>query len=265
MGGRKSGLMALLVGVAAAAATAASAADMPVPGQAPIYKASSYEPAYYNWTGLYIGGTGGGDILEDTFNDTTSTGYLNAGTTSHVSYVGIMGGVVGGADYEFAPMLIGVQGSWLGTNLSGSTVIASLVAAESERSTTHGRWYVTATGRVGYANNDLLFYGKAGLAWAKQDYTQDVMFGAAPGLVVTSTQTIPSLRVGFTVGGGAEYELTEHVSAFIEYNFLDFGTQNYNFSTLSYPTTTGATATGLPVSVASYIHQVLVGINLRYN
>ena len=58
----------LLVGMAVAAsalATAASAADMPVPA-APAYTPPAYRPVIYDWTGIYIGGQLGGASMNDT-------------------------------------------------------------------------------------------------------------------------------------------------------------------------------------------------------
>lgn len=259
---RSASLLALLVTAAAAAAPmAASAADMPVP--APAY-VPSYQPAIYNWTGIYFGGEGGVNALDDSFTDPTVTGYLNPGTHTHVGYFGLIGGAQVGADYQFAPIVIGIEGTWLTTNLNASAIVASPVTApaESERSTTYGRWYATATGRLGWAANDLLFYAKGGAAWARQDYSQDVLTSGED----TSSQSIAAMRTGFTVGGGLEYELTEHVSAVFEYDFLDFGTKTYNFSNLNYATTTpGVTAKGLAVSISDYIHELMVGINFRFN
>jgi outer membrane immunogenic protein len=266
MSRRSAGLLALLVTAAVAAATTALAADLPVAPPGPSYT-PAYQPAVYNWTGFYFGGNVGGNMLYDTFTvqGTTSAGYLNAGTSTKLNYFGVIGGLQGGADYEFGPMVVGVAGSWLGTDISASAITASLNTAtpESQRANTNARWFATATGRLGYAANDLLFYAKGGAAWAGIDYREDVLSG--PFGVVGSTQSLAAYRFGFTVGAGLEYELTEHFTAFLEYDFLDFGTANYNFNLLSYELASGLTGTGLPVSVTESFHEFMFGINFRYN
>jgi outer membrane immunogenic protein len=273
-------LLALLVTAAAAvaAATSASAADMPLPSGQVYTPAPYYQPALYNWTGVYVGGIGGANVLDDNFTyNSATTGLASYNSSTHVGYFDLIGGAQVGADYEFAPFVVGIAGSWLATNLSASTTASTLVTTsntggiavglttgpENLRSSTYGRWYATATGRVGYAANDLLVYAKGGAAWGKQDYVQDVLSGVLG--IVTSTQTIGSLRSGFTVGAGLEYGLTEHISAVFEYDFLDFGTKDYNFNNLSYYTTAGVIGTGMPVAIADYIHEFMLGINVRFN
>jgi outer membrane immunogenic protein len=266
MSRRSRGLLALLVTAAVAAATTASAADLPVAPPGPSYT-PGYQPAVYNWTGFYFGGNIGANLLYDTFTvqGATSAGYLNAGTSTKLSSFGLIGGVQGGADYQFGPMVVGVAGSWLATTLSASAITASLNTAvpESERANTNGRWFATATGRIGFAANDFLYYAKGGAAWAGIDYREDVLFG--PLNPVSSSQSLAAYRVGFTVGAGLEYELTEHFSAFLEYDFLDFGTANYNFNTLTYELVSGTNGTGLPVGITEYIHELMFGVNFRYN
>src|SRR5580700_10093444 len=64
----------LLVGIGVAAcvlATAASAADMPVPA-APAYYPPVYRPVIYDWTGIYVGGDVGGGWLHDVVTRTAA-------------------------------------------------------------------------------------------------------------------------------------------------------------------------------------------------
>ena len=66
-------------------------------------------------------------------------------------------------------------------------------------------------------------------------------------------------RSGWTVGGGIEHKFWSNMSAFVEYNYLDFGTKNVTF------TGVGAFA-GQTVTVAAKenIQEVLVGLNFRF-
>ncbi len=52
--------------------------------------------------------------------------------------------------------------------------------ASSERFTSEAQWLAALTGRAGYAANDWLFYAKAGGAWMRVRYTEDLIaFGGA--------------------------------------------------------------------------------------
>jgi outer membrane immunogenic protein len=257
-------LLAVLVAAVASVATAAIAADMPVPS-GPVYKApAAYQPALYNWTGFYFGGIGGVNYADDTFTDTTTTGFQTAGTNAHVGYAGLIGGAQVGADYEFTPFVIGVQGSYLASNLTASTVIPSVGTGLNQRSAVTGRWYATATGRIGYAIDTILVYAKGGAAWAREDYTESVLSAVN---LEQSQENVAGHRTGFTVGAGFEYGLTEHISALVEYDFLDFGTKNYGFGALSFtPAATGATTPlALPINITSNIHELMGGINFRFD
>jgi outer membrane immunogenic protein len=257
-----SGIVAVAAGAVIAAATAgaspALAADLPVaPAQVPYPQV--YQPAIYNWSGLYIGLHVGVDALRDTFTDTT--GILNtAGTGTRVDpYSYIAGGQIG-ANYQFASIVIGIEATFGYTQLNGttyypSTVLGGLTGSESASSQVP--WYATATGRVGYAFNDLLVYGKGGGAWMRANYTEQTLVAGN----VSSGQQISANRSGFTAGGGFEYGFTENLSGKIEYDFLDFGTKTYDFNALTF---IGIPIGSFPNSVKSNTHMVTAGLNYRF-
>src|SRR5580693_1701569 len=90
------GTVALVALGATAPALAADLAPSPRPG--PYTKAPAYVAPIYNWTGFYIGGHIGGAFAG---ND-NSLGNNNGGS--------FLGGVQGGADYQFATnWVIGVE------------------------------------------------------------------------------------------------------------------------------------------------------------
>src|ERR1700709_975480 len=102
----------LLLGAAALIAFAAPAfaADMPARtySKAPAYTAPE---AVYNWTGFYIGGHVGGAFAGDNGLDGNSGRFL--------------GGIQGGADYQFARnWVVGIEGqySWLPSNNNNGTL-----------------------------------------------------------------------------------------------------------------------------------------------
>ncbi len=92
---------------------------------------------------------------------------------------------------------------------------------------------MTATGRIGYAWNNVLVYGKGGAAWINENYSGNASAG---GMTVT-TNPITDTRVGWTAGAGMEYGFVPNWSVFAEYDYLAFGSKNYTF-TSNLPVTT---------------------------
>jgi outer membrane immunogenic protein len=261
MSRRSISLLALVVMAAApAAVTSAAAADLPVsPAPAGSYYPPSYQPALYNWTGFYLGGNLGLGLLEDHVKTTTTTAFQNAGTPTNLNDLGWMGGFQFGYNYEFTPIVVGVEGTWSGAYLTWEGVIGSQAPPDLQRSYSNEDWFSTVTGRIGYAMDAWLFYARGGAAWMDVRYEQDVIGGSGS---VISSQSLNDLRMGFTVGGGVEYGLTEHWSARLEYNFFDFGTKIYNFNNLSiFSGPVGA----FPVSINSTVHSLTAGVNFRFN
>jgi outer membrane immunogenic protein len=260
------GLLVGIVVAASALATAATAADLPAPGPAPAYYPPAYRPVIYDWTGIYVGGDVGGGWMNDVVTTSTTTALMPAGTMTKITASGVVGGGQVGFNIQFSPVVIGFEGTWNASNLSGTQVTPSpLIGGTSESSTSAAHWYATATGRVGFALNDFLFYAKGGAAWMRSDYTQAV---TAAGGVIT-LQTLTDTRSGYTAGGGVEFGLTENLSAKLEYDYLGFGTKSYNFTNLSVILTGAApppTPLGpMPVSIKSFSQMVTVGLNYRFN
>ena len=247
------GLLVGFVVAASALATAASAADLPVPAApAPVYR-----PVIYDWTGIYGGINVGGGVLNDVVTNNTTTALLNAGTQTKLSPFSVVGGAQAGFNIEFAPFVIGAEGTFTWSDISGTQVTPSLQPTISENSVSTPQWYATATAKAGFAANDFLFYAKGGAAWMSVNYTQ----AASTGSGNVSSQTIIDTRSGYTVGGGIEYGITENLSGRVEYDYLNFGTKNYTFGNLN----TSLASFALPVTIKSSTQLVSAGINYRFN
>jgi len=255
----------LAFGAAAAAATAvivgasfARAADLPV---APPPMAPRYVPAIYDWSGVYAGLSLGVAGLRDEATETATVLQL-AGSQAQVSGIGeVFGGQVGG-NYQFGPWVAGVEAWWSKSTISEWALGNTLFANNLERTQSAPRWYATATGRFGYAFQDVLLYGKGGLAWMNVNYTLQTQNAANGGAVVSLAPGIADTRMGFVAGVGLEYGITQEISAKLEYDFMDFGTKSYNFGNLA------AIGVGplpvVPVSFESVTHMVTLQLNYRF-
>jgi outer membrane immunogenic protein len=243
----------LLAGFAVASlalgALPAAAADI---GNQPAYRAPTLTPSYYNWTGFYVGGHVGGAWADKDWSQTFPGGAPFSSNGTSFSADGFIGGGQIGYNWQTGNWVFGVEGdvSWSGQ--SGSGVQAAPFTAWT--SFTDVNWIGTVTGRVGYAWDRVLVYGKGGVAWANEDHSQ-----AFNGVQVSSTS---STHVGWTVGLGLEYAFGNNWSAKIEYDYIDLGTKNIGFANA--PPAPGARAVD-GFNIDQTMQQVKFGVNYRFN
>ena len=207
----------------------AVAADMPVKA---VYKAP---PVYvHSWTGCFVGGNVGGvwvnkDWSVGAGDPSIGVAGIAAGQAfgSHNAN-GWLGGFQAGCDYQFAGgWVIGIQGDYDWTRANGSSVDAinnRFFGVTGYNDTSSVNSLASVTGRLGYAWDRFLGYVRGGYAWERDSYsiTNPTNFAIA-----TASQT----RGGWTIGVGGEYAFTNMISAFIEYDYYDFGTKNNRFLT----------------------------------
>jgi outer membrane immunogenic protein len=212
----------LALTVLAVSATSAFAADLP----ARVYtKAPMVAPVVvYSWTGCYIGGNVGGVSARKTWNVTNFGDLIGSHDAD-----GWLGGVQAGCNYQIGNWVFGIQGDYDWVNASGSNIDLVSRVQLIDRSQIDGLGSVT--GRLGYAFDRFLPYVKGGVAWERDRYT--VNFGpltTQPGVLFSQAS---ETRQGYTVGFGGEYAFWKTLSAFIEYDYYDFGTKTNAFTVVA--------------------------------
>lgn len=120
--GRPLAIASLLLCGFAVRAVPAQAADMGVPSRS--YYPAPPPPAIYDWTGIYVGGHVGGGILADSVSQ-NGVGANNFLSSRSLYPAGVIGGAQAGANYEFAPWVVGIEGTWTDSAISGNTLIVS--------------------------------------------------------------------------------------------------------------------------------------------
>jgi outer membrane immunogenic protein len=193
---------------------AATAADLPLL-RAPVAPVASAPAAIYSWTGFYIGGQVGAGISRSFWSDP-----VGGGNNTFTSGAAVLGGGVGGANYQWNALVLGVEGdvNWTGMKGNGTNLVGEAIGAETQ-------WTSTVAGRVGAAFNRLLVYGKGGAAFARDRSTFADLAGSSASSAFT--------RTGWIAGIGLEYGITESWLAKIEYDHLSFGAQPLNFTTVT--------------------------------
>jgi outer membrane immunogenic protein len=175
---------ALLVAVAAGAATAA---DLPHPS----YYTATAPLGVYSWTGPYLGGNLGYEWGATSNNPTRPSGFA--------------GGVEGGYNWQTGQLVLG-----------GEADIALSAANDTFAPWKFSNpWFGTLRGRAGYAVNNFLIYGTAGLAFGE-------LQAQTVGLVSES-----HTNVGWTAGVGVEAGLAANLSAKVEYLFVDLASNTF--------------------------------------
>jgi outer membrane immunogenic protein len=222
---------------------AAAASDLPARSYT---KAVPYAPVY-NWTGFYVGGHIGGAWSNTSISDPTGANFAPAGASIGDNGSGFLGGAQIGYNWQTGNLVFGIQGdgSWTSINASSTDpFIAGLTFNDKVN------WLGTATGRIGYAWNNVLLYGKGGGAWVYNKYSASGGGGGGGGgATATSTQG------GWTVGAGLEYGFTPNWTTFIEYDYIGLGTNTVTF-------TTGGGS--VPASIKQDISMVKAGINYKF-
>jgi outer membrane immunogenic protein len=227
----------LVAALAAVAVTPSLAADISI-------KAPPARPVLaWSWTGFYAGlNVGGGWAKSDWFEDATSSGSGRAGAPgfqdASVHAFGILGGGQIGFDYQNGWTVFGIQVDAAAAGIRGDS-----------------RCFPEVIGTVQTAAFDrTLFYILGGFAWEHERLAN--LCNAC----VSLDERFSGTKEGWTVGAGLEYALAGNWSAFVQYNYMGFGTRNHLFHSVNPPTIPGETEV-----VRDNINVIKAGINYRFN
>ncbi|HME28908.1 MAG TPA: outer membrane beta-barrel protein [Pseudolabrys sp.] len=129
----------------------------------------------------------------------------------------------------------------------------------------------TLTGRLGYTQDRTMIYVKGGAAWAHDKYSFNgqltnvfCTFPVAPCSQFSTSANSFSFnssetRIGWTIGGGLEWAFWNNWSVRLEYDYLDFGARNVNFT----GAITGGVVPGVPVGEGATVGSQTIGVRQR--
>lgn len=260
-----------IVAIASLVVTPALAADL-------SFKEPPSPAPTWSWTGFYIGVQGGAGWGTTTFNETSwnfcaptlcavpPPGVPAVGSISSYGISGWHGGGTLGFNWQYGPVVFGVEGDISGSNINGNGDCSfamsanMLVLGAQTGCQTNMTWFGTLTGRVGIAVDHALIYVKGGGAEAHFNYTTTA---SAPLVSVGPVVTLGENRFGGTVGIGIEYALWNNWSAKLEYDYIDFGSRNLSF--LGTPCVTTLNTCVDNESVRETVSVVRAGVNYRFS
>jgi outer membrane immunogenic protein len=213
--------VALVAGLGASAAVADGYG--PPPGYAVV--------PFVSWTGLYIGGHVGGAWSEIDWSNINLTG-----ERFNKSDSGFMGGGQIGYNYQIGNLLLGVEATISGADLSRDfrSIVVPTARFGADINT-----IATVTGRFGFVSDQWLFYGKAGWAGAQVDFS-------GRNTALHDSFAFDNWRNGWTLGAGLEYKINRIMSVGVEYSFIDLDSERDS----------GFTRIGLPVTLRDHDLQV---------
>ncbi len=185
-----------LIGATLAALTSSAlAADL---GPQTYTKAAPvYASPVYNWSGFYIGAQGG-------YGWSDSQG---------LSVEGGFGGGTAGYNWQNGAFVYGIEIEGAGGDIKQSASVLGLATVSTKVDA-----FGSVTGRIGWAANEWLFYGKGGYGWVENKLGVSVL-----GVGISDSQT----HGGYVIGGGIEYGLAPNWSIKGEYLFQHMDSKNY--------------------------------------
>ena len=193
----------------------------------PHYKALPARSPH-NWTGFYVGIDGGYGWQRSAGTLTTAAGAVL--TPYDYSVTGPFAGSFVGGNYQFNRFVLGVEGDWQWSNLTGNSqnlaplgATGALPAGPFTISTTI-KDYGSIRGRVGVAFDRFLVFGTGGWATGNPS-TAFALTGAAP-FVTTGAKSD-----GWTAGAGVECAITDTILGRIEYRYTSLEALGFSNAT----------------------------------
>ena len=224
---------------AAAMNTAANAADI--------------APAAYDWSGFYFGLNAGAAFNSSNIeNDLRYTGVgvepvVSADEINDIlgdfdSELGgddavFTGGALFGYNWQHDSLVLGVEAdiNYVGFSEDRSRdfndIVFPLINTNEEINGSSdlsfdANWFGTIRGRLGFAADNLLFYGTGGLAYGHMEASAEVEVGDINETVSYEAST-DTTNWGWTVGAGMEYGI-DNWSIGLEYLFVDLGSAEWD-------------------------------------
>ncbi len=192
-------------------------------------------PVAYDWTGFYAGIQGGG-----AWGHSIQT--FDAGSTARFDISGGEGGGTLGYNRQIQQWVLGVEADFSGSQISGKTGSTATYGCGTICSTNVSS-FGTLRGRLGYAWNNLLFYGTGGLAYGNIESN-------------LSGGTATNWQTGWTAGAGVEYAFTHNWSAKLEWEHVTFDSFQWtNATNVHY------TCTGIDCSTDAKFNVIRAGLN----
>jgi outer membrane immunogenic protein len=142
---------------------------------------------------------------------------------------GFIGGLWAGYNIQINRVVVGIEGEVAYLNFDEEEqdpLIEDISVGREDDSIASFEtdFYGALTGRVGFAFDRALIYAKGGVAFANVEASfRDDSFDDPVGATLDTDDSDDETLVGYTLGGGAEFAVTQNVTVRGEYTFTDLG------------------------------------------
>ena len=174
----------------------------------------------YDWSGFYVGGQVGAGWSNTTVTNVAGTHFFNfIGDSRSMDDTAFLGGLFIGAQQQFGSVVVGIEGGSAWGTLSQTVQALGPFALDNYNAEIRNIYYVA--GKLGYAFDRFLVYGKGGWATAS---------------VSTQSDEVPAFNHfgnssarhnGYVVGAGLDYAWTPNLIVGLEYDYYDLRTQTH--------------------------------------
>lgn len=201
------------------------------------------------WTGFYAGVSGGYSRIQTDprlglgggFNQLPPelVGNLEERGSGNFDFDGgQLGGLIG-FNYQLGHLVVGLEGTgaylWARDSRSTGALLIGQGAPPLEiRSSFKTNYLFTVGPRVGFAFGRVMPYVTGGLAVGDLDWSQDLRVVGDPTGTHAGGRTSET-NVGWMVGGGVEYALTDHWHARVQYQYVDLGSVDFGSEVTTQP------------------------------
>lgn len=207
---------------AVALSSAAQAADVAVPA--------------YDWTGFYVGANAGvawnnSDLDAGDFRYNGSR-YDTLDNQIEGDQAAFTGGAMLGYNWQMDQIVLGVETdfNFLGfsddNERNASGTFNEKAFSASHKTSFEADWFGTIRGRLGFAADNMLFYGTGGLAYGHMSAESDID-ATYDGQSYSFDGNADTVNWGWTVGAGMEYGI-ENWSLGVEYLYVDLGSADWD-------------------------------------
>jgi outer membrane immunogenic protein len=244
-------LATVLAGVAS---TSALAAD--IGARAPYAKAPAMMQAVGNWTGFYVGGNVGYGFMKNTdvISGANASGvaFVASGllaTSIPLDTRGFLGGGQLGYNWQISSgWVVGFEADMSWSDMNKTVAARGLDVSRVMTASEKLDWLGTVRARVGFIPLDsLLVYGTGGLAYGHTSLSTALTRVLIDGTIVCAGNNCQAgataaTKVGWTIGGGAEWGFTKNWSLKAEYLYFDLGSLSHTMTDPVFPSIFNAKA-----------------------
>ena len=213
-------------------------------------------PAYqrpspnYDWTGFYVGAYIDGTWSKASAATVDNVSGANSGSNTDSSRWG--GGVQLGFDYMLPSRIVLGVAADISSGGTRTTTVSDASGISANQTTVFDS--ETIRGRIGYAADNILFYGTGGFAWSNDQFVRTQLTGTLNGATAGTDEAVNKGLMGWTAGGGIAYAFAQNWNVFAEYRYTSFES-----STISLPFSQLTTTSTITVSTLE------LGVNYKFN